>query len=250
MHREKTTIDPMRVSLDNNTLCPGNTMVGRITIDKLSWILAKHNAALDDHHLCIQFHGVEKTVKFSKVLVSQQVYFRLTKDTTTTKEYYFEHTLDKSLPLSVNFNDHRIVYQVAVRLENASLDPRLVSKMPINLVAYTKAGEVSNNLYKVVVPDLVVASKSNFSVKAFNPKFSNITSVEYKLIAQDGNKTVYKNQVKLKGWNPEVDPSMCLDNVPAGKYFMKLSVKDLRTTSKFEIPLVVHQQDFLPAYSL
>lgn len=250
MLRDKTRIDPMRLSMDNNTLCPGDTLVGRITIDKLSWILAQNNAALDDHHLCMQFHGVEKTTKFSKVLICQQVYFRLTKDTTSTREYHFEHTLDKSLPLSVNFHDHKIVYQVAVRWENASLDPRLVSKMPINVVACTKDGEVSNNIYKVVVPDLVVASKSNFSIKAFNPKFSNITSVEYKLIAQEDNKTVYKNQVKLKGWNPEVDPSMCLDNVAAGRYLMRLSVKDLRATSKFEIPIVVHQRDFLPAYSL
>lgn len=238
----------MRVSIDNNTLNPGNSLVGMVTIDKQIWRVT-NKTSLDNYHLCMQFHGVERTAKFTKVLICQQVYFRLSKETTTTREYYFEHRLDESLPPSVSFNDHKIMYQVAVRLEDASMDPCLVSKMPINIVACTKDDEVSNNIYKVVVPELVVASKSNFSIKAVNPKFSNITSVEYKLIGQEG-KTMYKNHLKLKGWNPEVDPSVCLDKVVAGKYLMKLSVKDLRTTSKFEIPIVVHQRDFLPAYSL
>ncbi|KAG5360438.1 hypothetical protein CJU89_3505 [Yarrowia sp. B02] len=247
MFADKLRTDPMRISMDNTSFCAGEVLSGTITIDKQIWTIA-NNMSLDDYNLCMQFHGVERTAKATKVLVCQQVYLRLVKETSTTTEYHFEHKLDKQLVPSVSFHDHKIVYQVAVRFENASLDPRLTSKMPINILAPSKSGEVSNNLYNIVVPDLVASSKSSFNIKAVNPKFSNITGVEYKLIGE-GGKTVYKNQVKLKGWNPEVDPTVYLQDVAQGKYLMKLSVKDTRTTSKFEIPVLVHEQDFLPAYT-
>ncbi|VBB85770.1 Hypothetical protein conserved in the Yarrowia clade [Yarrowia lipolytica] len=240
--------DHMRISIDKNTLCPGDTLAGTIMIDKQICGSA-NNFTLGDHLLGMQFHGVERTVKASRVLICQRMYPRLIKETSTTREYCFEHRLQKNILPTVTFHDHKIVYQVALRFESTSQCPPLVCKMPIIIMAPVKDGEISNNIYNVVVPELVVDTKSNFNIKAVNPRFSNITSVEYQLIDQEG-KAVYKNHMKLKGWNPEVDPSIYIHHVAAGKYLMKLNVKDLRTTSKFDVPVLVHQQDFLPAYTV
>lgn len=246
MFAKSLTTDPLRITVDKTTIAAGEELTGTVTMYKLISNITK-DPILDNHHLCMQFHGVERTAKATNVLICEQVYLTLSRETSTTLEYSFRHTLGKDLIPSVSFHDHKILYQVAVRLENESLDPRLVAKMHIEVTACAKPGQVSNNVYHVRVPELVIEEKSNFHIKAINPKFSNITSVDYKLV-RDG-KTVFKNQLKLKGCNPEVDPSFYLDAVKPGQYLMSLTIKDLRSTNKFEIPVLVHQRDSLPVYS-
>lgn len=254
---------PVKIIMNETTFGPDEAMKGTVVINQNATSLLKSSLRLDKSIISVQFHGVERTSRGTNVFVCEDVHIDLISRTEQSSAYSFCHSASSAIYPSANNYDAKIIYQVAVRVLDSSLDPRLGYRQPVyirNLIEANIATHAvaKNSSYSVSVPP--ITKKMTFNIKAVNPSFSNIKSVTYKLYSESNGtkKSLYRSQIKVKGWIPEIDPQINLQSVTSAfsssqidhKYFLAVKITDHRTTSKFCVPVqIADPEEPLPAYS-